>query len=531
MTERWARVLMSDNSVSDVSLSELFRNAHLYQSFVGDNALQDFAVMRVVLAVMHASIGQGVRSVQDARDTWRRIWDSGKLPADQILAYLDRWADRFWLVHPDRPFFQRPCASKGTGYDILKLDGNLLQSNHKARFFTESGGCRGGMGFAEAARWLLYLNAYDDNSAKASTEYRAAAGSGQIKKESAGAGWLGRCGPVFFSGDDLFRTLMLNFVLLDDKCEPHGSEKPCWELDVPRDGERSRINVPDNLSELYTLQTRRIILDLDGSGEFVVGYHSIGGDFFEPANAFIEPMTLWSMPDIGDKQAQQEEFYPRRHRPQERFWRALPGLLGCDFVTGNSRRRTHKPGIVTWAGWLADQGILGNIPVRVSFVSMQYADVKCFNVADMFSDGSGDGVRIEALLDPAWQEMISESVSGVADKLAAYVWNMARSAAESDGMDEKGSKAFASRQQAAFYMLAEGVFRKWLHSLDPDTQDCSGKAHEFRRACIDCARRMPDIVVRELSPQALFGRPGSKQSAASAVNLFSARLRRFDNGE
>ena len=79
------------------------------------------------------------------------------------------------------------------------------------------------MSYAQAARWLLYLNGYDDTSSKPKTK----------GAPSVGAGWLGKLAPIQAVGSNLFETLMLNFILLKDGKELWEAPKPCWELDVP----------------------------------------------------------------------------------------------------------------------------------------------------------------------------------------------------------------------------------------------------------------------------------------------------------
>lgn len=93
-------------------------------------------------------------------------------------------------------------------------------------------------------------------------------------------------------GKDLFETLMLNLVLLKDGSdELWGEEFPIWESETVKRAERTEISLPQSLSELYTLQSRRI--ELVREQDKVIGYILIGGDFFTKDNAFIEQMTLW----------------------------------------------------------------------------------------------------------------------------------------------------------------------------------------------------------------------------------------------
>ena len=92
------------------------------------------------------------------------------------------------------------------------------------------------------------------------------------------------------NGGNLFQILMLNLCALDSNEELWNPPKPFWEQEVC--GEQSRkINPPDNLPERYTLQSRRIMLKRDSSGN-LTGFRALGGDFFEIENDSGEPMTI-----------------------------------------------------------------------------------------------------------------------------------------------------------------------------------------------------------------------------------------------
>ena len=52
LDEKWISVL-ADNGEKMVSLTELFEQAHELIGLAGDMKMQDFAVMRILLAVLH----------------------------------------------------------------------------------------------------------------------------------------------------------------------------------------------------------------------------------------------------------------------------------------------------------------------------------------------------------------------------------------------------------------------------------------------------------------------------------------------
>ena len=101
-------------------------------------------------------------------------------------------------------FWQIPEAAVGTEYTVAKLNGELSESGNKVRLFPLCNGIKKQeMEYAAAARWLLYVNAYDDTSAKPK-------GKGL---PSPGVGWPGKLGLIAAVGDNLFQTLMLNLTL------------------------------------------------------------------------------------------------------------------------------------------------------------------------------------------------------------------------------------------------------------------------------------------------------------------------------
>ena len=54
LEENWIAVMTDDKgSIREVSLIDLFNNAHNYVGLAGDMPIQDFAVLRMLLAVLH----------------------------------------------------------------------------------------------------------------------------------------------------------------------------------------------------------------------------------------------------------------------------------------------------------------------------------------------------------------------------------------------------------------------------------------------------------------------------------------------
>ena len=254
LEEPWIRIRFPDCSVREVSLTDALLHAHEAADLAGELPAQDVAVLRLLLAVLQTVFqrvdGTGApapfRQEEDAIVRWGKLWRLGRFPAEPLQQYLKTWRERFWLFHPERPFWQVPQAKIGTEYSAAKLNGELSESGNKIRLFPPcSGEEKSGMSYAQAARWLLYLNGYDDTSSKPKTKVAP----------SVGAGWLGKLGPIQAVGSNLFETLLLNLTLLKDGAEKWGEGGPCWELETPRSGERTEIPQPDHPAALLTLQS------------------------------------------------------------------------------------------------------------------------------------------------------------------------------------------------------------------------------------------------------------------------------------
>lgn len=522
LDERWIRVIDEKCAVSELSLLELFKNAHLYKDLCGELPTQDIAVLRMLLAVLHTVFSRydtnggesPLGDPDDAIERWKELWDMRKFPEKPIAEYLEKQRENFYLFHPERPFYQCGHAKIGTEYTAAKLNGNLSESGNKVRLFSDlSGKAKETLSFPEAARWLIYVNAYDDTSAKPSGESKKLS----EKLPSAGAGWLGKLGLICAAGDNLFETLVLNLIAVTENGELFGKPRPIWEREKIPDGERVRITMPDNLPELYTLQSRRLYLKKDG--ETVTGYYLLGGDFFDKENAVIEPMTIWR----GAENKTAVVYTPRRHDPSKQFWRDFSSL-----ITNSDKQR--RPGIITWIDMLEREELITNRPLNLKIFSVQYGD-KDFFVNNLFSDSLKLHASLISQMNESWQNVVLHSVD-FCDEVSKKVWNFAKNvnlAAGGDYIPKENNcsaKVYANRVEADFYDLIDLPFREWLCSLDPEADIEVEREKEWRGECIRLARSLGREIISQISPSAIFGRNG--YSAAKSYNIFSGSLTKLE---
>lgn len=522
LTEPWVRVRLPDNTVQEVSLTDALVHAQEYMDLAGEMPTQDAAMLRLLLAVLFTvfsrvnEVGEPepLEDEEAALERWGALWELKHFPEQPIRDYLEQWKDRFWLFHPERPFWQVPEAAIGTEYGAAKLNGEMSESSNKIRLFPlYAGAGKTEMTYAQAVRWLLSVNGYDDTSAKPK-------GKGL---PSVGAGWLGKIGYIQASGENLFETLMLNLTLLKDGTECWGENKPCWELDAPKSAERTEILQPDNPAQLLTLQSRRLLLHREN--EKVDGFSLLGGDFFPRESAFVEQMTIWR--NATTKKNEPPVFVPCRHDAAKQFWREFPSV----FCKGEGN--VHQPGVVRWVEKVQQLRFLSpkrRINFRISAV--QYGD-KDFFVNDSFSDSLAFQAVLLDELGRGWQNRITDEISRC-EQAASLVGHLAQDIATAAG-DKNGNASAPARSQ--FYFAVDQPFRQWLRSIDPEEDDMTETTARWQGIARGIAEQLGQQMVLEAGSAALVGhwveiKTGRKKedkkkilyTAPAAYNSFLGRL-------
>lgn len=514
LEEPWICVLGVDGSPAKLSLVEALTQAHQIRDLAGESRTQDGAMLRLLLAVVHTvfsrvnehGIPEEISTVQEALRRWEALWALGAFPQAPIQSYLAHWKERFWLFHPDRPFYQVP-ELQGTINPAKKLNGALVESSNKTQLFSLWNRERKNrLTYDEAARWLVFLQGFGDTAAK---------------KPSPKLSWLGSIGLIMAKGETLFETLMLNLVLWKDGTERWGENVPSWEEELTREKLRE-IPVPNNQAMLLTLQCRRVLLQReDGS---VTGYVEAAGDYFPKENAFCEQMTLWE--EIKERN-QVIGYRPRVHQPSRQMWRDFSVLMGQD---------VRKPGIVAWIGLLKARKKLA----KSKMISFQLAGVRYGNMYCGIVDDFSDQLQMySGLLDELgykWQRFIGEEVSRC-DHLAKTVSKLAYRVDRAMGGD--GKSAVSRAQEQCYYRL-DVPFRQWLLTIDPEAN--LRDQQEMRSAWRNQAKTIALELGRELVEQggtaALIGREVTEKiknkeethyyCAPKAFNQFLYELKQWE---
>ena len=117
LDESWIKVLNDENEIIEVSLIDVFTNAHKYKRLAGETATQDVAILRLLLAititVFYRYDADGIEddvlnysnSEDEILNRWSDYWEKGSFESDAFCNYLEKYRERFYLFHPVTPFW------------------------------------------------------------------------------------------------------------------------------------------------------------------------------------------------------------------------------------------------------------------------------------------------------------------------------------------------------------------------------------------------------------------------------------------
>lgn len=511
----WILVNNQDGQVEEVSLLELLERAHELRSVLGEIPTQTFAIVRLLLAILH----RAVDGPPDAAG-WGHLWRDRTLPVADVTAYLDHFRARFDLLSPDTPFYQVAGLRTAKG-DTSRLDRLIADVPVGYPFFTTrvgSGIAR--LSFAEAARWLVHCQAFDPSGIKS-----GALGDDRVKNGKGypiGTGWAGMLGGVLAEGPTVRETLLLNLVPEGlDKLTRSDEDIPAWERN-PQEAcpEFAEGHVPAGPLELYTWQSRRVRLFHDHDG--VHGVLIANGDKITPQNRHVaEPMSVWRRSTNQEKSTGVVPTYmPRQHEPERAIWRGLAAILEHN---RNGTQETLRPVVLDWLSEARSDGVLeDSYQIRTRAIGMQYGSQSATT-----TEVVDDAVSLSVLLlGESGRELRAEAIAAVrdAEEAARALGNLAYNLAEAAGGDGTGPRAQA---QEVAYARLDGPFRTWLAGLVPGTSPTEART----RWQIDVLRMVRDLgrdMIEHAGPAAWRGRTVRDRhvSTPEADGWFQFQLRK-----
>lgn len=496
LEQPWIDVLQSDGTSAMVSVKELLANAQHYQRLASSLETVNFAVLRVLLAVLYRSWDASThRNEMRAARHWQQKWEAPSVYDEEVQAYLEEFRDHFDLRHPERPFLQvadlHTSRNEWKSLNILIPDAGEVGDLFTMRTDIES------LTPAAAAKYLIHANAYDYSGIKS-----GAVGDERVKGGRGyplGIGWAGWLGGTTLEGHNLRETLLLNYIPYREQA---GSDEdvPVWELEepltpAPREGfEANEENIASGRVELLTWPQRR--LRLHWEGDLVTGVLITNGDALGyTVQDETETMTPWRFSDPQTTKAREARYMPASMQPGRMVWRSLPNLLpNSDSAKAKSK---YAPGVplakpaatVSWIGYLSAQGHLDpSYPVRMRMTSMIYG-AKSSSYADILSDS----LQVSALLLSDDGEVL-RSIARMSIRRTEEVDYALRQFNSNVTFAVSGDTAKDSDEvQTAFYFNLDLPFRKWLSELagssNPDDLLADWN-HQLRSAAIEQAEQI-----------------------------------------
>ncbi|HBG02794.1 MAG TPA: type I-E CRISPR-associated protein Cse1/CasA [Firmicutes bacterium] len=545
LEEPWILVMTDDRGSSEeVSLVQLFQNAHRYRQLAGEMQMQNFAVLRLLLAVLHTVFSRfdaqgraypylvlderfkqlNELDEDDLKDhqervmkTWEELWKRGSFPKI-VVEYLVCWKDRFYLFDNKHPFYQatkeelikRPIkAGRGTNPTEIRpktMNRTISESGNKTALFApryEADANKDRISEAELARWIVL--------------YQGVVGTGDkaVYKDFEGTnskGWIYDIGGIALRGDNLFETLLLNLALL----HPHEGyratiQRPSWERTGDEIITKLLLGYPiDSLAELYTNWSRAMYMDPDTQVDEDVTISTVKLPEINHQDQFIELMTLWRYRTQG---VNKDSRTPQKHQMNASLWRSF----GTVFLSKDANDR--RPGIIDWFYEIAEITNETNAVIE-SYGMESDGNATSWLPVDEYFDTLDINEHVLAdVQDGGWVTRIN----GEVEKTKEVTENtLSRFANEVKSIRNLNGNEFASKVIRQAYYEIDQPFRSWLSSLEAN-QDKDARIQEWRINLRSIIRKQADFLVQSAGHRdykGVFGKDKPFKNIATAYNQF-----------
>ncbi|NLK08307.1 MAG: type I-E CRISPR-associated protein Cse1/CasA [Firmicutes bacterium] len=552
LEEPWVRVITDDSgTVNEVSLTKLFQNAHKYKRLAGETQMQNFAIQRLLLAVLHTVFSRlDIRGkpypyitlderfkqlaeideddfedhYDNMADTWTSLWNRGAFP-EIVMHYLCCWKDRFYLFDSKHPFYQvtekemlkRPIkAGRGVNPTQIQpktMNRTISESGNKTALFSpryEADDNKNRITEAELVRWLILYQGIVGTGDKARYEDFEGTNS---------KGWIYDLGGIVLRSENLFKTLVLNLALQHPEEQYQMTiQRPCWEQTGDEIINKLVLGYPvDNLAELYTNWSRAVHIDPEAKldGDFTIS--TVKLPEINHQNQFLEPMTLWRYRTQGPNR---NFCTPQKHQINSSFWRSF----GTVFLLQDENDK--RPGIIDWYynikatnnqetnvviesyGMESDGNATSWLPVEEYFDAL---DISEYVLGDIQDDGwvvriNGEVEKTKEIIEKTFGRFVNE---------VKHIRNI-----EGNG--------FTNKLLMQAYYEVDLPFRHWLGSLEvnQDKDECIREWRVNLRAII---LREADSLIQAAGHRdykGVFGQDKPFMNIATAYNQFNYWLNR-----
>ena len=546
LEESWIPVVEAKNSESKkVSLIEIFENAEKYTDIATDTKTQDFAITRLLLAILQTvfsrfdyqgnphigiELDEKFRQVHDVdeddiddytdslRETWENLWERKKFPKI-VSDYLNVWKDHFYFLDEKYPFYQvrkedigekninKKNPSSISGKNINRM---ISESGNKVALFSPKSDANSNKEILkedEAIRWLLTFQGYSGLSDKVIF--------GKDKYDVPNSkGWLFDIGGIYLSGKNLFDTLLLNLILPNPDENFIGKiERPCWEYDSSEIIRNYLSNKnPDNLSELYTNWSRAIYVDPKKDFTEAFYFDIVKIPEINHLDAFLEAMTLWKIDANGPDK---DKFKPRKHTFGESLWRSFGLISNLDET---SESKTKVPGIIKFNNNLKET--IGEYEIVIKSISMKDDGnaTSWVPVDEIYDDMAIKEMVLSDTYKNGWVSRINDEVE-LTKKVVSGIFGYFISDLMTVRNDK--SKTFKNQKIEELYYKLNDPFKEWLASIEKN-DDKNKKTREWRDELKSLVKNEAKKIIFQASSRDYRGiaKDGKVMNIATCYNKF-----------
>lgn len=460
INDSFIKVIGLNGEEREVSFREALIDAHQIRRIYGDCIAQDMAIERILRAFLYPVIehfdsegnAEQLEDPDQAFERWINIWNQGYFPSEPLLNYLTETENSFNLIDPVHPAFQvhetekiiefRASSGKiargdGINYrSVNKLVGTVFASKTRPRvwsdrYFSEESV----LTLPDAARWLIFINVFDDASfKKPPTDIHSA--------------FCGQMTGIYAEGKNLFETLMLNLPLFTKDEKMLTGNVPYWDM-KPLGRSQVVVAPPDNPAYLLSFPFRRMNLKINDNG-LISGYELTGHHSFDTEKYQIESNGVYRKPnqekgiELGFKKLSTDW-----------LWKNYSDL----FLDADDNTR---PGIIDWIDYVISNSDLEIPNLVFRSITVNYKNRQCV-IADMTEDSL---ILNSSLLNESsieWRKEIAVTVSNL-NKCAQQTGYFYRNLFIAEGGDlnkDQQSKA----GETEFWNRIDLPFRNWLSEI------------------------------------------------------------------
>lgn len=537
----WILVIIDQNGTTAlVSLKELFLNANKYIGLGGETEFQNFAILRLLLAILYTVFSRlddkGISypylkldekylpeneiDEEDASDynyllnlTWQKLWHLKEFPAI-IIEYLEVWKDNFDFYDEDKPFYQVSnnqlqkfnIGKNDTGYLNPKFLNRLLsESNNKKELFTlKSDSDKHILSDAELVRWLITYQGYTGTSEKKKFPQM---------EGSASKGWLLGLGGIYISGDNLKETLLLNLIL---SIKSGIKQTPVWEKTYEKIIEDIFQNEPNNLADLYTYWSRLLLIDLELKKSNSLDYiRSVQLPGIDSKDYFLEPQTLF-------KYIKKNSHYaPAQHDIQRSFWQSF-GQASIN----NPDTKSRAVGVIDWIKDLIENEILDERKIRINAVGVGFnQDASNIINSEIYDSLNINDYILSDILGLKWLVSIEDEITLIKTVIEISFKRLVQDVQQIRNLN---NPKYVESVLSEAYSQIDEPFRNWLEQIVPDSEK-SLKIEEWRKKLFEIVRGQGDKIVANTSNRDLTGINvnGKAKNIVTVFNDFIFRLNKM----